>query len=112
MTAYDEFAAYVGEINDLLCTINTLTWDARTQMPPGGAETRGQQLATLSKLAQDRFTGEQMGRLLKAGEIIVGLGCDPGFLGRGLAYCDLTDQRCRDAPRHGPGILDRSQGQQ
>ena len=40
MTAYDEFAAYVGEINDLLCTINTLTWNARTQMPPGGAETR------------------------------------------------------------------------
>ena len=27
MTPYDEFAAYVGEINDLLCTINTLTWD-------------------------------------------------------------------------------------
>ena len=71
MTAYDEFAAYVGEINDLLCTINTLTWDARTQMPPGGAETRGQQLATLSRLAQERFTGEQMGRLLNAAEVDV-----------------------------------------
>jgi carboxypeptidase Taq len=71
MTAYDEFAAYVGEINDLLCTINTLTWDARTQMPPGGAETRGQQLATLSRLAQERFTGAQMGRMLNAAEVDV-----------------------------------------
>ena len=71
MTAYDEFAGYVGEINDLLCTINTLTWDARTQMPPGGAETRGQQLATLSRLAQERFTGDQMGRLLNAAEVDV-----------------------------------------
>ena len=74
MTPYDEFAAYVGEINDLLCTINTLTWDARTQMPPGGAETRGQQLATLARLAQERFTGDQMGRLLNAAEVDVAIG--------------------------------------
>ena len=71
MTAYDEFAAYVGEINDLLCTINTLTWDARTQMPPEGATTRGQQMATLSRLAQERFTGAQMGRLLDQAEAAV-----------------------------------------
>ena len=71
MTAYDEFAAYVGEINDLLCTINTLTWDARTQMPPEGATTRGQQLATLSRLAQERFTGAPMGRLLDQAEAAV-----------------------------------------
>ena len=43
MSAYDRFAAQVGEINDLLCAANTLVWDSRTQMPTGGAETRGQQ---------------------------------------------------------------------
>ncbi len=64
VSAYEEFAAYVGEINDLLCTINTLTWDMRTQMPPEGAATRGQQLATLSRLAQERFTSATMGDLL------------------------------------------------
>ena len=47
-------------------------WDARTQMPPDGARRRGgQQLATLSRLAQERFTSEQMGRLLDAAEVDV-----------------------------------------
>jgi carboxypeptidase Taq len=68
MTAYADFCAYVAEINDLLCILNTLTWDARTQMPPGGAVTRGHQMATISRLAQERFTAPQMGDLLAAAE--------------------------------------------
>ena len=38
--AYEEFSALVGEINDLICAINILTWDRRTQMPPEGADPR------------------------------------------------------------------------
>ena len=68
MSGYAEFAAYVAEINDLLCTMNILTWDGRTQMPPGGAATRGEQLATLTRIAQERFTGATMGRLLDGAE--------------------------------------------
>ena len=68
MTAYDEFNAYVAEINDLLCAVNTLVWDGRTQMPPDGATTRGLQVATLSRLAQERFTSDHMGRLLDAAD--------------------------------------------
>ena len=54
MTACDQLQTLVAEINDLLNTINILNWDARTQMPPGGAETRGFQLATLARIAQER----------------------------------------------------------
>ncbi|KQR31806.1 carboxypeptidase M32 [Deinococcus sp. Leaf326] len=49
-----EFQRRSGELNDLLCVVNLLTWDARTQMPPGGGETRAQQLATVSALARER----------------------------------------------------------
>ena len=68
MSGYANFAAYVAELNDLLCTLNMLTWDVRTQMPPDGAWTRGQQLATLTRLVQERFASEHMGRLLDAAE--------------------------------------------
>lgn len=57
MNAYKVLTEQVAQISDILNAISVLTWDARTQMPPSGAETRGQQLATLSSLAQERLTG-------------------------------------------------------
>lgn len=36
----NEFQQLSAEINDLLCILNLLTWDARTQKPPGGSHTR------------------------------------------------------------------------
>lgn len=65
---YDALMAHIAELSDLLNSISVLKWDARTQMPPGGAVTRGQQLATLSKIAQEHFTGETTARLLDAAE--------------------------------------------
>ncbi|WP_407541572.1 carboxypeptidase M32 (plasmid) [Deinococcus radiomollis] len=50
-----EFQRRAAELNDLLCVINVLTWDARTQMPGGGSSARAQQLATLSTLARERL---------------------------------------------------------
>ncbi|PNY81458.1 carboxypeptidase M32 [Deinococcus koreensis] len=49
-----DFARRSAEINDLLCVLNLLAWDARTQMPPGGSVTRGEQSATVSALARER----------------------------------------------------------
>ncbi len=66
MTAYADFTAYVAQINDLLCAANALIWDSRTQMPPQGAATRGQQVATITSLAQERITGDALARLLDA----------------------------------------------
>jgi len=67
-SGYDGLLAHIAELNDLLNAISVLKWDARTQMPPGGAITRGNQLATLSKLAQSHFTGDTTARLLDAAE--------------------------------------------
>lgn len=68
MSAYTHFAEHIAELNDLLNAISILKWDARTQMPPGGAHTRGSQLATLSKLAQEHFISDKTLRLLEAAE--------------------------------------------
>ncbi len=68
MSAYADFVNHIAEINDLCCVINLLTWDGRTQMPPGGAATRGSQLATVTRIAQERFTSDETGRLLAAAE--------------------------------------------
>jgi carboxypeptidase Taq len=67
-TAYQEFEQHIGELNDILNAISILKWDARTQMPHGGAETRGSQLGTLSKVAQEHFISEKTQRLLDAAE--------------------------------------------
>ncbi|TLM99828.1 carboxypeptidase M32, partial [bacterium] len=41
-----------------------LSWDQQTYMPEGGAEDRGDALATLSGLAHKRFTSDEVGKLL------------------------------------------------
>jgi carboxypeptidase Taq len=68
MTAYEAFTEYVAQLNDLMCALSILTWDARTKMPPRGAQTRAQQQATLSHVLQERFAGDEMGRLLDRAE--------------------------------------------
>jgi carboxypeptidase Taq len=53
------------EVYDLHGAASVLYWDQATYMPPGGAEARGRQLATLSQLAQEKFTDPAVGRLLE-----------------------------------------------
>ena len=50
----------VAEINDLLVTLNVLTWDMNTQMPPGGVKTRGKQMATLGKIAREKLLSKDL----------------------------------------------------
>jgi len=54
----------LGEVIDLNNASAVLSWDQQTYMPPGGAEARGQQLATLGKLAQIKFASDEVGKLL------------------------------------------------
>jgi carboxypeptidase Taq len=68
MTAYQEFADVVAGVNDILNAMNVLNWDARTQMPSGGNESRGHQLATLSGLAQEQLVSDRLLRLLERAE--------------------------------------------
>ncbi|HEX5839267.1 MAG TPA: carboxypeptidase M32 [Anaerolineales bacterium] len=55
----------LGEVDDLARAASVLIWDQQVNMPPGGNEGRGQQLATLSKLVQEKFTSDEVGRLLE-----------------------------------------------
>jgi len=55
-----------ARLNDILCAANLLIWDSRTQMPPGGAATRGQQIATLKGLARDLILSAEMRRACDA----------------------------------------------
>ncbi|HVJ41882.1 MAG TPA: carboxypeptidase M32 [Dongiaceae bacterium] len=54
------FDREMGRLNDVLCAINLLTWDARTQMPAGAAQMRGSQIATLTGLAREIATGHTL----------------------------------------------------
>ena len=48
---YAALLEIAGRVNDVLNAKSILSWDARTQMPPGGAETRAKQEATLAVIA-------------------------------------------------------------
>jgi carboxypeptidase Taq len=52
------------EIDDLEKAAAVLGWDQSTYMPPGGAEARGRHMATLARLAQEKFTDPAIGKLL------------------------------------------------
>ena len=62
--SYADFQARIARINDVLCAINILGWDARTQMPPGGVDARGHQVATLTALARAMATGDDLRRAI------------------------------------------------
>ena len=55
----------LGEVSDLTKAATLLLWDQRVKMPPGGAEARAEALATVSRLAQERFIDDEIGRLLE-----------------------------------------------
>ena len=56
--------ARLREVNDLRMAAAVLNWDQSTYMPSGGAPARARQLATLGRLAQEKFTDKAIGRLL------------------------------------------------
>ena len=80
MTLQASFAALherIAAVNDVLNATSLLTWDSRTMMPAGGAETRGQQIATLTRLARDLLLASETEQALgKAERAIEGLADD------------------------------------
>jgi carboxypeptidase Taq len=55
----------LGEVSDLNHAASVLGWDQNVYMPPGGGEARGQQLATLGKIAQEKSTSDEVGALIE-----------------------------------------------
>ena len=54
----------LAEITDLHRTSRLLFWDQQTMMPPGGAQARADQLATIRRMAHELFVADETGRLL------------------------------------------------
>lgn len=55
----------VAEIVDLGQAAAVLAWDQQTNMPPGGAESRANQLSYLGKLSQEKSISPEIGKLLE-----------------------------------------------
>jgi carboxypeptidase Taq len=60
-----ELTARLRAVNDLNAAAAVLDWDQMTYMPPGGAQARGRQKATLGRLAHEKLTDPALGRLLE-----------------------------------------------
>jgi len=56
----------LAEIADLSYANAVLEWDQQVNMPPGGAEDRGNQAATLQKLIHEKIVSDELGKLLQA----------------------------------------------
>ncbi len=61
---FQELKDRLTEIGDLKAALAILSWDQMTFMPLGGGEARGRQIATLERLAHEKFITPEMGRLL------------------------------------------------
>ena len=59
-----KFKEKMGTISDLSAATAVLAWDQRTYMPPKGAEERGEQMATLSRLIHEMSTSAESGKAL------------------------------------------------
>ncbi|MGL4650094.1 MAG: carboxypeptidase M32, partial [Caldilineaceae bacterium] len=55
----------LAEVADLRAANAVLNWDQATYMPPAGSAGRGRALATLTRLAHEKFTDPAIGRLLE-----------------------------------------------
>lgn len=63
-TQYQKLKTLLAEIVDLQGAAALLGWDQQVNMPPEGAEARGNQLGTLGRIAHDRGTAPELGKLL------------------------------------------------
>jgi len=61
---YVELKERLAEYWDLTKTFFLLAWDQQVKMPPGGGAVRAEQRATLERLAHERLSSDEVGRLL------------------------------------------------
>jgi carboxypeptidase Taq len=64
-TALRSLRERLAEVHDVSRAAGVLGWDQRVTMPPLGTEARAEALATLGRIAHERFTDDEVGRLLE-----------------------------------------------
>jgi carboxypeptidase Taq len=63
-SALTELRERLLEIDDIQRANDVLSWDQTTYMPPGGADGRARQMATLEKIGHARSSDPELGKLL------------------------------------------------
>jgi carboxypeptidase Taq len=61
---FAQLKSRLAELEDLWAAAAILHWDQKTYMPPKGMGARGRQLATLDKIAHEKFTDGTIAQLL------------------------------------------------
>ncbi len=61
---FDDLRGRLAEISDLSKTGALLGWDQQVMMPAGGAALRAEQLATVGRIAHQKFTSAEVGSLI------------------------------------------------
>lgn len=61
---YNALLDRLRDIHNLQQAEALLHWDMETQMPAGGADQRGEQMATLSRISHSMFVDDETGKLL------------------------------------------------
>jgi carboxypeptidase Taq len=56
---------HLAEIEDLEGALRLMRWDQQTYMPPGASQTRADQIATISRMAHELQTRDELGQLLE-----------------------------------------------
>jgi carboxypeptidase Taq len=62
---FDELKAKLSEIHHLDRARALFDWDERTMMPPGGADARAEQIASLVRVRHEKLASDELGRLLE-----------------------------------------------
>ncbi len=62
---YNQLKAHLAEIADLNHAAALVGWDQQVYMPQGAAEEHGNMLGTIGKIAHEKFTSDEVGRLLE-----------------------------------------------
>jgi carboxypeptidase Taq len=61
---FEELRQRLAEITDLGKTMALLSWDQQVLMPTRGAAARAEQLATVGRIAHQKFTSTEVGKLI------------------------------------------------
>jgi carboxypeptidase Taq len=62
----EQLREYLSELVDLRNAAGLLSWDQQTMMPPRGAPSRAESLATLERITHEQFISAETGQLLDA----------------------------------------------
>ena len=62
--ALEQLKERLAEVGDLGKIARLLAWDQQTMMPPAGTGHRAEQFSTLVRIAHEKFTDPEVGRLL------------------------------------------------